>query len=367
MFGSLRRFETITAFLAIAALALGCILVLRPFLSALLWAAIVTFATWPLYVRLERALNHHRSVAALLMTVMLALGFVVPLFFLGSAIAQTATDAVDFIRGLLSDGPPAPPPWIAALPVVGPELETFWRRLAQDTGEFAELLKSQLIELRYWAIGSGLAIGKAIAEVSLSVFAAFFFYRDGIAMVDQVGVVGHRLLGDRAQHLVAVTASTVRGVVYGVIGTALVQGLCAWVGFILAGVPAAFSLGFLTFILGLVPAGPPMVWIPATIWLFLDGQIGWSIFLALWGFFVVSGVDNVLKPYLISRESKLPLLLVFLGVLGGALAFGVIGIFLGPTLLAVGYALLRDWTEAARGRGLAAAPTVLAEQLPPPN
>jgi predicted PurR-regulated permease PerM len=153
-----------------------------------------------------------------------------------------------------------------------------------------------------------------------------------------------RLGGLRAQRLLAVAASTVRSVVYGVIGTALAQATLQGLGLWLAGVPAAFFLGFLTFFLSFVPLGPPMVWLSAAAWLLYNEAFGWGLFLIGWGFFVVSGVDNVLRPYLISRGSKLPLLLVLFGVLGGLMAFGFLGIFLGPTLLGLGYVLFQEWT-----------------------
>ena len=136
---------------------------------------------------------------------------------------------------------------------------------------------------------------------------------------------------------------TIISVVYGSIGTALAQGLLATVGFWIVGRRKPLLLGIAVFFMSLIPSGPPLIWLPVGIWLLYQGQYGYGIFMALWGTFVVSGVDNFLKPYLISRGTNLPLLLVFLGVIGGMLAFGFLGIFLGPTLLAVGFALLREW------------------------
>jgi len=158
--------------------------------------------------------------------------------------------------------------------------------------------------------------------------------------------VTRRIAGTRAQQLVDLAVTTVRGVVYGILGSLLAQGILAGVGFLVAGVPGAFLLGFLTLFLSLVPGGPALLWLPASIWLSKQGATGWAIFLALWGLFVVGTADNVIKPYLIGRGSDLPFILVLLGVLGGAIAFGVIGIFLGPTLLAVGYTVVRDWALA---------------------
>jgi predicted PurR-regulated permease PerM len=147
--------------------------------------------------------------------------------------------------------------------------------------------------------------------------------------------------------LLGIMHDTVSGVIYGILGTGLAQGVLAAIGFVIAGVPGAVLLGGATFFLSVVPVGPPLVWGGAAIWLFQQGQPGWAVFVAIWGFFVVSTVDNVIKPFIISRGANLPFAIVFLGVLGGVLAFGVIGAFLGPTLLAVGYRLSTEWTTEA--------------------
>ena len=152
-----------------------------------------------------------------------------------------------------------------------------------------------------------------------------------------------RLAGKLAPGLLETVGGTVQGVVYGLVGTAIAQGIVSLIGFAIAGVPGALLLGFLTFMLSMVPIGPPLIWGGAAAWLFAQDQTGWAIFMAIYGFVVISGIDNVIKPLLISRGSSLPFVLVFLGVMGGVYAFGFVGIFLGPTLLAVGLSLLQQW------------------------
>ena len=204
---------------------------------------------------------------------------------------------------------------------------------------------------------SGLTIGRGALELGLSVLITFFFYRDGLRGVDYLKRISHRVAGKQALRMLDVASKTIRGVVYGVIGTALAQGALAAFGLWLAGVPAPFFLGIVTFLLALFPVGAPFVWIPATLWLLNQGELAWGIFMGVWGAGVVSGVDNFLRPYLISLGSNLPFLLVFMGVIGGVLTFGILGIFLGPTLLAVAQALSREWivgearpeSETARG------------------
>ena len=154
-----------------------------------------------------------------------------------------------------------------------------------------------------------------------------------------------RIAGPRGKYLLDVAGNTVRGVVYGILGTAMVQGGMAGVGFAIAGVPGAALLGLLTFFLSPVPVGPPLVWIPAVIWLFHEGATGWGIFMFVWGV-GVSSIDNIVKPWLISQGSRMPFIIIFFGVIGGALAFGLIGVFLGPTLLAVAYRIVEEWSTA---------------------
>ncbi len=139
---------------------------------------------------------------------------------------------------------------------------------------------------------------------------------------------------------------TVQGVVYGLIGTALIQALLAGIGFWIAGVPQALLLGFFTFVLSFIPAGPPLVWGSVALWLFVQGAVWWGIFVAAWGLLLVSSIDNVLRPYLLTKSNSLPVVLGLFGFLGGILAFGFIGVFLGPTLLAVGYSLFLEWHAA---------------------
>ncbi|MEI7927784.1 MAG: AI-2E family transporter, partial [Verrucomicrobiales bacterium] len=193
-------------------------------------------------------------------------------------------------------------------------------------------------------LATGSAIGKGIIEVLVSVFLAFFLLRDGGAVAERLSVSMNRIAGEKGRHLLHVAGSTVRGVVYGILGTALVQAVVAGVGFAIAGVPGAIFLAVLTFFLSAIPIGPPVVWIPATIWLFTQGRPGWGIAMAIYGTFCISGVDNIVKPYLISHESKTPFVLIFCGVLGGALAFGIVGVFLGPTLLAVTFRMIEEWS-----------------------
>ena len=338
-----RRLESILGIVALSFLAIGCFLVLRPFASSIMWAVILTFSTWPVYAWLEGVLHGRKSLAALIMTLLLATAFILPLAVLGTSVAGDVRPVFDAVRGMLAGGAPLPPAWVEQIPLVGGELRETWARIAADSTSLVDLINPYLSELRDLALASGLTIGRGLIEVSISVVVSFFLYRDGVYAAEQLHNLGQRVAGDRAQHLLKVAGDTIIGVVYGSIGTALAQSLLATLGFWIAGLSQALLLGIAVFFMSLIPWGPPLIWLPVTIWLFYQGQYGNGAFMLVWGTFVVSGIDNFLKPYLISRGTSLPLLLVFLGVIGGVLAFGFLGIFLGPTLLAVGFALLREW------------------------
>lgn len=262
--------------------------------------------------------------------------------------------------------PPGPPDWVAELPVVGRQLAEQWLELERLGTAWTSELQPYLEAGRDWLLSIGVRLGEAILQVSLGVLAAFFFFRDGAEGARRLLVAVERLAGHRAQQLLAVAGGTVRSVIYGVIGTALAQAALQAIGLWLAGVPAPFFLGFLTFFLSFVPLGPPLVWLPAAVWLLYNGAAGAGIFLAVWGLLVVSGVDNILRPYLISRGANLPLILVFLGVVGGVLAFGFLGVFLGPTLLAIGYVLVEEWSAGAQTSAPRAGTEAAQEPTAPP-
>jgi predicted PurR-regulated permease PerM len=339
------RIELAIGVAAIGILLIGCFLVLRPFLSALLWGTILAYTTWPLYRRLVELLGNRWTVAAIVMTVLLALAFVAPLVLVGSSAADGIARLIEMIRELYATGLPDLPAWIANLPILGAIASEFWEQLAAGTSGLVEILQPYLVTLRDFAITLGVGVGSGILEITLSVFAAFFFYRDGEFAVQRARAVGGRLIGDRASKLFEVAGVTIKGVVYGVIGTALIQGGLSGIGFWVVGIPSAFVLGFICFFLALLPFGPPVVWIPIAIWLFSQGELWRAVFLVVWGLVVVGSSDNFIRPWLISRSSRLTFLPVFLGVVGGAVAFGFLGIFLGPVLLAVGFAVLNDWVE----------------------
>jgi predicted PurR-regulated permease PerM len=196
---------------------------------------------------------------------------------------------------------------------------------------------------RPWLLRKSLALGRGILELILSVIIAFFFYRDGPTVVARLSEGVKRIAGDYSHRLIETVGSTVKSVVYGLLGTALAQGILAGIGFLIAGIPGAMLWAMVTFFISVVPAGPPLVWVPATFWLLFRDRPGDAAFLFIWGLLAISGIDNIVRPILISRGARLPFAMILLGVLGGLTAFGFIGIFLGPVVLAAGYSLLKEF------------------------
>lgn len=339
------RIEHLTRIAAVTLLVIGCLLVLQPFVTALLCAAIVCFSTWPLYEWTVRRLGGRSSVAALAMTLLLILLFVLPLALLALTLADTATPVIDWLRETFVHGLPLPPDWVRDLPIAGDSLDAAWRDLATNKAKLAEAMKKIAPPVQQGMFKAGLLLGEGVIQLSLAAFIAFFLYRDGNALVAAMREAMKRLAGELAPGLLVTVGGTVQGVVYGLVGTAVAQGIVAVIGFAIAGVPGALLLGFLTFMLSMVPIGPPLIWGGAAAWLAFQSQSGWALFMVIYGFVVISGIDNVIKPLLISRGSSLPFALIFLGVMGGVVAFGFVGIFLGPTLLAVGLSVLDEWLQ----------------------
>jgi predicted PurR-regulated permease PerM len=337
------RIERTIGQVLLAILAIGCVLVLRPFFTAVCFALILVVATWPAFERLRHMLGGRKTVAALLMVTLATLVFVVPPALVASSIDYNIAGTIRLIRDLLQHGIPPPPSWVAEVDVVGPEIYHRWQVLAAGDPEAAERIQSFMIWARQQLIDAGLGLGNAVVQLILAMLTAFFLYRDGVAARRGVIATGRRLAGDNAPRLLRVASATINGVVYGVLGTALAQALLILIGLWAAGIPAALLLGLLLFVLALIPFGPLLIWGPAAVWVYIDGEIGWAVFVVVWSLAAGFVTDSVLRPYLISRGSDLPLILVLFGVVGGAVAFGVLGLFLGPTLLAVGYELIREW------------------------
>lgn len=338
------KLEQNLGWIVLALLLGGCLLVMLPFISALLWAVVLSFSIWPVYRQLVKWVGDRRTLAALIMAVGMICVILLPFVIVGVTLGDNVKELSAATQRWIDAGPPAPPAWLVKVPVVGQAAVDYWKSLTADSSKLFGAARRLVEPVSGWLLHGGLALGRGLVELALSIVIAFFFLRDGGTVGDHLTTAVGRIAGERGRHLLEVAGNTVRGVVYGILGTALVQAVMAGGGFLIAGVPGAGVLALLTFFLSAVPVGPPMIWIPAAFWLFHQGSTGWGVFMLVWGV-AVSSVDNLVKPWIISQGSAMPFLLIFFGVVGGALAFGFIGVFLGPTLLAVGYRVVTEWAS----------------------
>lgn len=329
---------------AVLLLVVGCLVVLRPFMAAVLFGGAIVISSWPLYLMLLPRMRNQRTLAAITLTLSLTLLVIVPIALVAYNLADDVGRFYDQVRTAVDTGQVAPPAWLRQIPLVGEALDKYVRELVASREQMMDLAKRMMEPARHTLMSGGIVLGAGVAQMSLAVFVSFFLYRDGQRILQGLTVGMARVIGPDAPKVAQIVSQTVRGVMYGLLGTALAQALVAAIGFAIAGVPAVPLLSFATFIMSLVPVGPPLIWGGAALWLFNQGHVGWGMFMLIWGVVLISGVDNIVKPMLISRGSSLPFVLVLLGVLGGVLAFGFVGLFIGPTLLAVGYSLLREWT-----------------------
>jgi predicted PurR-regulated permease PerM len=231
------------------------------------------------------------------------------------------------------------------VPLVGPTFGALWNHWAADISVMLEALRPYLGIVLEGGLGLLLGIANGVLMFVLALFVSFFFYTYGEPLAARMKLILHRIAGVQAERLIIVTGATVRGVVYGILGTAVVQGILTAFGLWISGVPRPVLLGAVAGFLAVLPVGAPLVWIPASIWLMGTGHLGWGVFLAIYGSIIVSGADSLIRPWFIARGAQLPFLLTVLGVLGGALAFGLLGIFLGPVLLGIGFTLANEWVR----------------------
>ena len=341
------RCEQYARVAAVALLALGCVLVVQPFIGAILFAGVLVMSTWPAYRWLVNRWQGRQTLAALAIVLGLVILLAVPVALAAQSLVVHSPAAVEAARRFIERREALQlPAFVVQLPFVGPWLDEYWQLLLGSRDELVALAKRLVDPAKTLLVAMGAGIGAGLVQILIALFVAFFFYRDGerVRLLLIEGMT--RLAGEEhGAQLFATAQGAIRGVVYGLIGTAFAQAVVAFVGFIIAGVPGAALLAALTFILSLVPMGPVLIWGGAAAWLYTHDQTGWSIFMVVYGIAVISSVDNFVKPILMSRAGNLSMLLVVLGVFGGAIAFGFIGLFVGPALLAVAWSLLKTWID----------------------
>ena len=337
--------EPLAALLAIGALIWLGLMIMAPFIASVIWAAILVYSTWRPYQWLVRLCRGRRFAAALLLIGALLTFLVLPLVMAGFEFASQTAVLIKTVKLQFEAGWPVLPDWVSSFPYLGEWINNSWLKLGQGDPQLLERIRSLSGPVAAGLLRFGGVVGGGFLLLALSLLVAFFFYLHGESASAWLKGVMQRIAGDKGEALLGVAAGTVRGVVHGFLGTALVQGILAWFGFLISGVPNSLTLGFASCFLSLLPGGPGLIGLPAAAWLYHQGHSGWAVFLAIWMLVVVGTADNVVKPLFIGKESDLPFILILFGVLGGALAFGLIGVFLGPTLLAVCYTLLGSWVR----------------------
>lgn len=338
-------FERIVGLVVVALLVAACLVIVSPFAGAILWAAVLVVATWPLFLRMQQRMGGRRKPAIALMTAALVLVLVGPVAVLTGSLTEHVGSAMRLVQDLASLRlPENPPEWLSGIPLAGKRIETLWHEAGADMQGMVGKVRPYIQTAAGWLLAQGGRLGLALLEFLLAVAISALFYSAGEELTGWMRRFAGRIGGPASLPALEMATQTIRGVFLGVVGTAAIQALLSGLGFWLADVPGVVLLSFFCFFTAMLQTGTGLIWIPVAAWLFYQDQHAWAIFTVAWGVFI-NLIDNFIKPYLISQGSSLPLALIFLGVIGGMLAWGVIGIFLGPTLLATGFSLLKNWLE----------------------
>jgi predicted PurR-regulated permease PerM len=334
--------STLAIFFIVGLLALS-LWVLRPFLAATVWATMIVVATWPWLVSLERLFGGRRTPAVAVMSVGMLLLLVAPLWWAITTIADRSDQLIAFWKDLTDNGIPTPPSWVEAIPYVGEKLATGWRDfIAGGAPGILDHITPYASSTGKWLLSQFGGLGGMLIQFLLVVVIAAIFYASGEAAASMARGFGKRLAGKRGEDAVVLAGQAIRAVALGVGVTAVTQTALGGLGLVIAGVPFAAVLSAAMLMLCIAQVGPSLVLFPAVAWMYWQGNTGMATFLLVWSLVVVS-LDNFLRPMLIKRGADLPLLLIFAGVIGGLISFGLIGIFVGPVALAVTYTLLRAW------------------------
>jgi len=333
--------------LSLGLLILGSLWILRPFLGAVIWATMVVVATWPLLLWLQRRLWNHRALATAIMTSTLLLVFVVPLTLAIVTIVSESDRLIGWGRALTNLRLSEPPEFLAKVPIIGAKLVAAWEQAVASGGEgLIAKAAPYANDIVRWFVSEMGSLGFIVVQFLLTVVLAAVMYSGGEGAAATVRRFGRRLAGERGENAVVLAGQAIRAVALGVGVTAIVQSVAGGIALAIAGVPFAGLLTAVMFMLCIAQLGPILVLLPAVIWTFWSGATGWGIFLLVCTA-VIGTMDNFLRPILIKRGADLPLLLILAGVIGGLLAFGLVGIFVGPVVLAVAYKLLGDWIAEA--------------------
>ena len=335
--------RTTLAVLFVAGLIAACFWILRPFLPAIVWATTLVVATWPVMLRVQHRLWNRRGLAVAIMTLALLLVFVVPFWLAITTIIDNFDRIVEWGTSVKSFKLPPAPQWLVGVPLFGERAAQFWESVAVSGIEpLVAKAEPYAGGAASWFVAALGGLGIVFVQFVLTVIIAAIMYVGGERAATAAQRFGHRLAGERGKQSVLLAGQAIRSVALGVVVTAVAQSVLGGIGIAVAGVPLAAVLTAVMFMLCIAQFGPLPVLVPVVIWMYWSGQSGWGTFLLVWTV-VVGSLDNILRPILIRKGAHLPLVLLLAGVIGGLIAFGLVGIFLGPVVLAVGYTLLQSW------------------------
>ncbi|MFB6348246.1 AI-2E family transporter [Moraxella sp. ZJ142] len=335
--------QRLLALTLLTVLVILCLQVVKFFISSAIWAAILTYITFPLYRFFHQKVHLSPTISALIMTVSITLMIGIPLvlgvFFLQQEVVNFYGMAVRRLQAGYVDLPES----IKNLPVIGQQIKNALWEINKDPESSMAVVRTWIQSHLYYGKIAFDAALKNFAKLGMALMTMFFFYRDGMSLVKQIRQAMRNIIGDRIDHYIDAIASTTQAVVYGIGLTALAQALLAGIGYAVAGTPNPILLTIITFIVAMIPFGTPFAWGSVALWLLSQGQTTEGIGLGLWGILVISWVDNLIRPIVISGATKIPFIIIFIGVLGGLTAFGFVGLFIGPVVLAIGLAVWREW------------------------
>jgi predicted PurR-regulated permease PerM len=335
--------RTMLLVLLIGILLVGSFWTLLPFLAALIWATTIVLATWPLLMRIQGWIGGSRALAVTIMTIIILLAFILPLAAAVSTILEAANRSPALIQDFVTGGLGPPPAWVADIPFAGDRIVAKWQALAAAGPDaLVNELRPYLRDAASWLVAATGGFGLLIVHVLLTVAIAAILYSQGEVAARGVLAFAYRVGRERGEQTMRLAGQAVRSVALGVVLTALIQSLLAGLGLWVAGVPHASVLTAIAFVLGIAQLGPLLVLAPAVFWLYWSGHGGWATALLIWSLPVIA-LDNVLRPILIRRGVQLPMLLIIAGVVGGLIGFGVVGLFIGPVILAATYTLTKAW------------------------
>jgi predicted PurR-regulated permease PerM len=354
--------RTVIAILFLAVLILGSLWVVRPFIGPGIWAVTIVVATWPLLRKLQARFGGRRGPAVAVMSLVLLMIIVVPVWWAVDTVIEQSDKLINLARSLPTLKVPPPPAWLQSLPF-GPRLTRSWTELSQaDPGALSARIEPYAGSIVKWFGAQAGSFGSMLVHFLVTVIIATILYAKGETAARGVILFFRRLAGSRGEDSVVLAGNAIRAVALGVIVTALIQSAVSGVGMAIAGIPRVGLFTAVVFLLCIAQLGPFLVMVPGVVWLYWSGSPGRGTFFLLWTLVVLT-MDNILRPWLITRGANLPLLLIFAGVIGGLLGFGVIGLFIGPVILAVNYTLLQAWVLEGEAPAQASAPAVTA---PPP-